>query len=117
MTARTSLTLLFGAILVAMLCVTTWASLAQPIWAWQGIAPSNPDRAWTVATLFDAYFGFLTFYAWVFYRERGALPRLGWLLAVLALGNIAMSVYVLLQLHRLPAGAPLHQLLLRPTDR
>ena len=53
----------------------------------------------------------------MFYRERGALPRLGWLLAVLALGNIAMSVYVLLQLHRLPAGAPLHHLLLRPTDR
>ncbi len=117
MTSRFALGLLFGTILLVMLGVTSWASTVQPIWAWQGIAAANPDRAWTIATLADAYCGFLTFYAWVFYRERSTLARVAWLVGVLTLGNIAMACYVLLQLARLPAGAPLHHLLLRPADR
>ncbi|HEX7374743.1 MAG TPA: DUF1475 family protein [Steroidobacteraceae bacterium] len=117
MTARTALRLLFSAILVAMLCVTTKASLVQPIWAWQGIATGNPDRWWTLATLADAYCGFLTFYAWVFYKEDGLTPRLGWLAGILLLGNIAMSIYALLQLARLRDGEPVRHLLLRPADR
>lgn len=117
MTARTALRLLFLAILVVMLCVTTKASLMQPIWAWQGLAPANPDRWWTLATLADAYCGFLTFYAWVFYKESGLAARLGWLAGILLLGNLAMACYVLLQLARLPVGAPAHHLLLRPAHR
>ena len=117
MTARTSLRLLFGAILVAMLCVTTKASLMQPIWAWQGVAAGNADRWWTLATLADAYCGFLTFYAWVHYKEDGYVARLGWFAGIMLLGNIAMSIYVLLQLARLRNGEPLRHLLLRPADR
>jgi hypothetical protein len=117
MTPRTALRLLFGAILVAMLIVTTKASFAQPIWEWQGIAAGNPDRAWTLATLADAYFGFLTFYAWVFYKEDRFVPRAGWLVAILLLGNIAMSIYMLLQLARLRDGEPVRHLLLRTADR
>ena len=117
MTARTSLRLLFGAILVVMLLVTTQASLAQPIWDWQGLAAGNPDRAWTLATLADAYCGFLTFYAWVFYKESRPGPRIGWLAGVLLLGNIAMSIYMLLQLARLRDDEPAHHLLLRADHR
>lgn len=112
MSPRTTLAILFGGILVAMLAVTTAASLHQPLWEWGGLE-AEPDRWWTFATLADAYFGFLTFYAWVFYKETSAAARAGWFVAIMLLGNIAMAVYVLLQLARLPADAPLSKLLLR----
>jgi Protein of unknown function (DUF1475) len=103
---------MFGCILVAMLAVTATASLKQPLWDWGGLA-TEPDRWWTIATLADAYFGFLTFYAWVFYKESAAAARTGWFVAIMLLGNIAMSVYVLLQLSKLRPGEPVAQLLLR----
>ena len=56
---------------------------------------------WACATLFDAYFGFITFFVWVCFKERRAWNRLVWFLLIMALGNIAMSGYVLLQLFRL----------------
>ena len=116
MAARTALLVLFGGILAAMLVVTVTASLHQPLWEWGGLR-AEPDRWWTYATLADAYFGFLTFYAWVFYKETRAAARAGWFVAIMLLGNIAMAVYVLLQLEKLPAGAPLSQLLIRRGDR
>ena len=115
MSPRTPLFALFGGILVVMLVVTVTASLHQPIWEWGGLT-AEPDRWWTYATLADAYFGFLTFYAWVFYKEARALARVGWFVAIMLLGNIAMAVYVLLQLAKLPAGAPMSKLLLREGD-
>jgi hypothetical protein len=116
MAPRTALFTLFGVILVAMLVVTITASLQQPLWDWGGLK-AEPDRWWTYATLADAYFGFLTFYAWVFYKESGAVARGGWFVAIMLLGNIAMAVYVLLQLARLRPGEPVAQLLLRRGDR
>ena len=112
MTARLALILLFGGILAAMLVITVTASLNQPLWQWGGLT-AEPDRWWTWATLADAYFGFLTFYAWVFYKERGATARVGWFVAIMLLGNIAMAIYVLLQLARLRPGEPVSRLLLR----
>ncbi|MGI9246699.1 MAG: DUF1475 family protein, partial [Steroidobacteraceae bacterium] len=64
MRARTFLKLLFAAIIAAMLFVTTRATFEQPVWEWGGLV-REPDRWWTIATLADAYCGFLTFYAWV----------------------------------------------------
>jgi hypothetical protein len=110
MHARTGLSLLFSAILVTMIVVTSWASLRQPVWEWGGLT-RPPDNGWTLATLLDAYFGFVTFYVWVAYKERRWAPRIGWLIAVLLLGNMAMSAYVLLQLRRLPKGEPMATLL------
>jgi hypothetical protein len=101
MHARAALRALFGTILVTMIGVTTWASLRQPVWQWGGLTDA-PDNGWTIATLFDAYFGFVTFYVWLAYKERRWIPRIGWLIAILLLGNMAMSAYVLLQLRRLP---------------
>ncbi len=111
MTARTSLTWLFSTILAGMAGVTLWASLSQPVWQWGGLVTA-PDRAWTIATLCDAYAGFLTFYAWVYYRERPR-GRAGWLVAILLLGNIAMSAYMLLALRRWRPGEPVAALLTR----
>lgn len=112
MHARTQLKLLFATILVAMLAVTTWASLQQPVWEWGGLV-TPPHHAWTIATLFDAYFGFLTFYAWVHYKERGAATRIGWFVAIMLTGNMAMSIYVLRELARLRDDEPLAALLTR----
>ena len=90
--------------------MTIWASLRQPVWEWGGLT-SEPDRWWTIATLMDAYFGFVTFFVWVCFKERRASARAIWFIAIMTLGNIAMASYVLLQLARLPPGAPLSSML------
>lgn len=110
MHSRAALRIVFGTILVSMIAVTAWASLRQPVWEWGGLTQS-PDNGWTIATLFDAYFGFITFYVWLAYKERRTGPRTGWLIAILLLGNMAMSAYVLLQLRKLPADQPMSTLL------
>lgn len=102
---RTLLRILFGFIFVTLLAFTSFASTQQPVWAWRGLL-DGPDRWWTIATLIDAYYAFLTFYVWVFYKEQRVLPRVGWFVGIMLLGNMAMAGYVLLQLARLPAGAP-----------
>ena len=110
MQARATLRILFGFILLSMVAVTTWASWTQPVWEWGGLTRA-PDNAWTIATLCDAYYGFITFYVWVAYKELRWLARIGWLIAILLLGNMAMSAYVLIQLRRLPADQALATLL------
>jgi hypothetical protein len=110
MHSRAGLQIVFSTILVSMIAVTAWASLRQPVWEWGGLTQA-PDNGWTIATLFDAYFGFITFYVWLAYKERRFGPRIGWLVAILLLGNMAMSAYVLLQLRRLPRNEPMSTLL------
>ena len=56
-----------------------------------------PDP-WFRATLVDAYCGFLTFFVWVAYNEHTMWRRGLWFVLIMTLGNIAMSVYVLIQL-------------------
>jgi predicted permease len=104
------LRLLFALVLVTMLVVTTWASRKVALWDTPHAVIAHP---WFIATLYDTYFAFLTFYAWVAYKERGWVARIGWLLGILLLGNIAMASYMLIQLFRVPADAPLSQVLLR----
>jgi hypothetical protein len=101
MTKKNPLIALFCCIFIAMLLVTGWASVHQPVLRWGGLT-DGPDRYWTLATLMDAYCGFLTFYVWVLYKEARWLPRIGWFIGIMLLGNMAMSAYFLLQLLRLP---------------
>ena len=103
---------LFALILVSMIAVTTWASLERSMFEAGGELLRNP---WGIATLSDAYCGFLTFFVWVAYKERTMVARAGWFVLIMALGNIAMSFYVLLQLFRIPADGSVEQLLLRRT--
>ncbi len=109
---RRLLILLFTLILLSMLCVTGWASWVQPVWQWTGLKQA-PNHAWTIATLFDAYFGFITFYMWVLFKERAGLSRALWFIAIMALGNMAMAIYVLKELRRIHPDDDMTQLLVR----
>jgi hypothetical protein len=100
----------FIVVLLAMFAVTGWASSEVALWKTPRAVATHP---WFIATLFDTYFAFLTFYAWVAYKETTAAARVGWLLGILLLGNIAMAIYMLIQLFRLPANARIEDLLLR----
>jgi hypothetical protein len=108
------LKLLFAAIFLWMTVLTIRTSLAVSLWsAWDSFA-ANP---WAVATLYDAYFGFITFWVWVAYKENTLWSRLLWLILILGLGNIAMSLYVLIQLFRLKPEQSVEALLLREAGR
>ena len=92
---KTFLKILFGLIFVFMAVMTVRASLQISLWsAWSSFAASP----WSMATLYDAYCGFLTFFCWVAWRERSLGIKLSWFVLIMALGNIAMSLYVLIQL-------------------
>lgn len=106
----TSLRIFFTVVLASMLAVTTWASLQVPLWS---IPRSVGGHPWFVATLFDTYWGFFTFYAWLCYKETAWLARVLWFVAIVLLGNIAMAAYGLAVVCRLPATAGPEQILLR----
>ena len=106
----TLLRILFLIILAAMLAVTFWASNIVALWNTPREILAHP---WFIATLFDTYFAFLTFWLWVAYKERTWGPRLAWLIAILLLGNIAIATYILIQLFKLPRNARFEALLLR----
>ncbi|WP_420467031.1 DUF1475 family protein [Panacagrimonas sp.] len=75
--------------------------------------PSEGYTPWLVATLIDAYFGFLWFWLWIAYKETSWASRTIWLLLVLLTGNMAMAVYMLIQLWKLPPNPTAQDLLLR----
>lgn len=107
---KTLLKVLFGVIFVWMTVITIRTSLAMSLWsAWDSYA-GNP---WAVATLYDAYFGFITFFVWVAYKERSNWSRGLWLVLIMGLGNMAMSLYVLIQLFRLKPEDSVEALLRR----
>lgn len=111
MQTRVLLQLIFGFIFLSLLACTSWASLQQPLWEWQGLT-SGEDRWWSIATLIDAYYGFLTFYVWVWFKEPVAAARALWFVAIMTLGNMAMSAYVLRELARLRDDEPVTAILL-----
>jgi predicted permease len=104
----------FSVVVIAMLAVTTWASLQVPLWRTPHEVVAHP---WFIATLFDTYFAFLTFWTWLAYKEKNWLARLAWLVAILLLGNLAMASYMLILLFRLPTNAPVQQILLRDLNK
>ena len=105
-----TLQVLCGLVLLSMLVVTTWASLNENVLAGGAKILAEP---WGIATLFDTYFAFLTFYAWVYYKETGFWSRGLWLILILALGNIAMAAYLLGQLAKVDSRFMAQELLLR----
>ena len=101
---------LFLAILLGMLVVTVTASFDRGVF--EAASELWPDP-WFKATLADAYFGFLTIFVWIAYKEKSAGARILWFILLMTLGNIAISVYVLIQLFKLPAQASMTDVLLR----
>ena len=104
------LKLLFGTIFVWMTILTIRTSLTVSLWAaWSSYA-ANP---WAIATLYDAYFGFLIFYVWVAYKEQSMWSRVVWFVLIMCLGNIVTSLYMLIQLMRLRPEEPAETILWR----
>jgi len=101
---------LFIAVLSSMLCVTSWASMRVSILAIPREVFTHP---WFIATLFDAYFGFLTFYVWQAWKEQSLAARVLWFIAVMLLGNLAMSIYLLAELFRINKSAQLTEVVTR----
>lgn len=100
----------FAFVVLTMISVTGWASTQNAIWEIPDAVVKNP---WFIATLFDAYFGFLTFYCWLFYKESSWALRVLWFILIMLLGNMAMASYMLIQLFKLPTNATMKQLLLK----
>ena len=70
MNVKTLLTLFFVAVLLAMFWVAITASLDRDVLT---AASEIWEDPWGKATLFDAYFAFLTVFIWIAYRESGWL--------------------------------------------
>ncbi|MSU22597.1 MAG: DUF1475 domain-containing protein [Opitutus sp.] len=100
----------FLVVLASMLGVTTWASLQCPLFAVPREVFAHP---WFIATMFDAYWGFTTFFVWVCYQQTSWLARLAWFVAIMLLGNIAMASYCLAELFGTPRHGHLAGLLTR----
>jgi len=99
---------LFAGVLGSMLWVTTWASLQCPLF---GVPRDVFTHPWFIATLFDAYWGFITFFVWVCYKQTSWIARAAWFVAIMLLGNIAMAAYCLSELSALPRDGRLADLL------
>jgi len=101
---------LFGLIFLGMLSVTITATIDQNIF--ESVGNMWPNW-WFKATLADAYFGFLTFFVWVAYKELHLWRKLLWFALIMLLGNLAISAYMLLELYKLQVGGTVSTLLTR----
>ena len=101
---------LFALILLAMLSVIITASIDQNIFEAVSTMWSN---WWFSATLVDAYFGFVTFFVWVAYKELRLWRKLVWFASIILLGNLAIAAYMLLELSKIKVGETLETLLTR----
>ena len=103
------LRILFVGFIVAMLGVTTWASLNQSLGDFaRGPVIRDP---WVVATLFDAYLAFLAFFVWAAWKEQSLPARVLWFVAVMLLGNFAIAGYFLRELFAVSAREPAREAL------
>ena len=101
---------LFLIVLASMLWVTSWASLQCPLFAVPREVFAHP---WFIATMFDTYWGFTTFFVWVCYKETSWIARIAWFVAIMLLGNIAMASYWLAELFRTPHNGRLADIFTR----
>jgi hypothetical protein len=97
-------------VLLCILCVASFLLLlmftVRASWE-RGVFDNRSlmEDVWFQVTLLDAYLGFLTVYVWIAWKERTALRRSLWFVLVMSFGNMAVSLYVLLQLLSLPRGS------------
>ena len=110
MLARRLIALYAVAVLAAMTWVSWFASTAPTITSLpqyaalagkEGINVIDGfvtvcSEPWGLATMFDAYFGFLAFWLYTAWRARTVGARIGWFVALMLLGNFAIAAYVLL---------------------
>jgi len=104
------LRLLATTVFASMLAVTNWAGFQCGLFDIPRAVATHP---WFIATLADAYWGFVAFFVWVAWKERGAGARVLWFLAIMLLGNIAMAVYALRELFAVEASDSLTEVISR----
>lgn len=87
---------------VGVIACMTWITVAATLDrnVLQAARELWPDP-WFLATLMDAYFGFATFFVWVAYKEKSWAARGLWFVAIMSLGNFAISGYLLWQLSKI----------------
>jgi len=107
---RNKIIIIFSIIFIAMLVVTTWASLHENVLIGGEKVLKEP---WGVATLFDTYFAFLTFYFWVLYKERKNIFKIIWFVLIMLLGNFAMAAYVVMSVFKLKDDFTVEKLLIQ----
>lgn len=105
-----ALRVFFLLVLGSMLAVTSWAGAQVPLWSIPREVGGHP---WFIATLFDAYWGFFTFFLWQCHKEPSWTARALWFVALVLLGNMAMATYGLIVAWRVPATASVQAVLLR----
>lgn len=99
-----SLRLLFIVVIASMLWATTRAGMNQPLGDFARSATIRDP--WVIATLFDAYWAFISFYVWIAWKEQSLAARVLWFIAIILLGNFAMAAYMLRELFAVSARAP-----------
>ena len=109
-TILNSLRVVFALIFVGMLSLVITASIDQNMF--EAVGSMWPNW-WFKTTLADAYFGFLTFFIWVAYKELRLWRKLVWFASIMLLGNLAISAYVFLELFKLQVGDNFETLLTR----
>ncbi len=105
------LRVLFLLVLASMLAVTSWASLHQPLGEFSRSATMRDP--WVIATLCDAYWGFVAFFVWAGWKEQSVPARLLWFVNLIALGNIAIASFMLRELFAVSPRAALGEVLTR----
>ncbi|MBU3759185.1 MAG: DUF1475 domain-containing protein [Candidatus Omnitrophica bacterium] len=105
-----ALKIFFAAVIAVMTWITVTASLDRNVLSAAADLGKDP---WFLATLFDAYFAFLTFYLWVFYKESRLAVRILWFVLIMVLGNFAIASYMLIQLAGLKKGESPSAILMR----
>ena len=101
---------LFAFIFISMLTLIITAFMDRNIF--EAVGTMWPNW-WFKTTLADLYFGFLTFFVWVAYKEVQLWRKLLWFALIMLLGNLAISAYMLLELYRLQDGDTVETLLTR----
>jgi hypothetical protein len=92
---------LFSAVLLALSAVLVRAIvIALGVESVFVAGPRIAQDPWTWVTIVDLYLGFLVFGGYLVAREGRVLRALPWLVALLALGNLASAAYVVWAFHR-----------------
>lgn len=109
-----TLRILFAVLFVYVTYTVIVTSLESNLFAeWSSLAAIP----WMGATLKDFYALMVPILLWMWYKEESLASRVAWSVAFVCLGSIGTSGYLLVQLFRLPADAPLGALLLRNGGR
>ena len=108
MSSKRPLQVLFSLVFATLLAGTVWASRDRGVL--DALREMWPDP-WFKVTLLDTYFGFLTVWLWIAWREPGAVRKIVWAVLVAGLGNFAIAGYLLKALAGLKEGEGVRELL------